>query len=347
MKLNQFGNTDLKISELCLGTMTFGTRTGADEAHAQIDMAVDHGINIIDTAELYPVTPISKETQGESERIVGQWIQKSGRRADILIATKVAGPGISHIRNGAPINRSSIMHAVERSLRCLRTDCIDLYQLHWPNRASYTFRRNWTFDPTSQKLERILDHMTEVLETLQDLVDAGKIRFVGLSNESSWGTARWLRVSEERNLPRVQTIQNEYSLLCRLFDTDLSELAHNEQVGLLAYSPLATGLLTGKYRSGAIPDGSRMSMVPDLSGRSTARAHAAVDRYLDVAKRHGIDPVHMALAWCRTRPFMASAIFGATRLAQLEHILQSVEVTLDDDCMQDIDKAHRENPMPF
>ena len=174
MKLNQFGNTDLKISELCLGTMTFGTRTGADEAHAQIDMAVDHGINIIDTAELYPVTPISKETQGESEKIVGQWIQKSGRRADILIATKVAGPGISHIRNGAPINRSSIMHAVERSLRYLRTDCIDLYQLHWPNRASYTFRRNWTFDPTSQKLERILDHMTEVLETLQELVDAGE-----------------------------------------------------------------------------------------------------------------------------------------------------------------------------
>lgn len=347
MKLNRLGTTDLKVSELCLGTMTFGTRTGVDDAHAQIDMALDHGINILDTAELYPVNPISAATQGDSERIIGQWLSRSGRRGDVLIATKVSGPGIPHIRDGAPISRVTIKKAVERSLKFLRTDYIDLYQLHWPNRASYTFRRNWTFDPSSQKPDQTLEHMSEVLQTLLGLVDEGKIRFIGLSNESAWGTARWLRTAEDGNLPKVQTIQNEYSLLCRLFDTDLSELAHNERVGLLAYSPLATGLLTGKYRSGAVPDGSRMSLVPDLSGRATKRAHIAVDRYFDVARRHGVDLVHMALAWCRTRPFMTSAIFGATRLAQLEHILCSVDVTLSEDCLKDIERTHRDNPMPF
>ena len=347
MKRNRLGNTGLEVSELCLGTMTFGTRTGVDEAHAQIDMALDHGINILDTAELYPVGPISAATQGDSERIVGQWVSRSGRRGDVLIATKVTGQGVTHIRNGAPISMATIREAIECSLRSLRTDYIDLYQLHWPNRPAYTFRRNWTFDPSSQDLNQILEHMSEVLETLQGLVNEGKIRFIGLSNESAWGTARWLRTAEDRGLPKVQTIQNEYSLLCRLFDTDLSELAHNERVGLLAYSPLATGLLTGKYRSGAVPDGSRMSLNPDLAGRATKRAHVAVDRYFDVARRHGLDLIHMALAWCRTRPFMASAIFGATRLAHLEHILRSVTVTLSEDCLMDIDKAHRDNPMPF
>ncbi|MDE2792817.1 MAG: aldo/keto reductase [Paracoccaceae bacterium] len=347
MKQNPFGTTGIQISELCLGTMTFGTQTSMDDAHAQIDMALDHGINILDTAEMYPVNPISKATQGDSERIIGEWVARSGRRADVLIATKVSGEGQRVVRNGAPISRATIAEAVEASLRLLQTEYIDLYQLHWPNRGSYMFRQNWTYDPTSQRLDETLAHMDETLEVIQELVDAGKVRHFGLSNESAWGTSRWLRMAEERGLPRVQAIQNEYSLLCRLFDTDLAELCHNEQVGLLAFSPLATGLLTGKYQGGAVPEGSRRTLNSSLGGRATPRVWPAVDAYLGVAREFGLDPVHMALAWCRTRPFVASSIFGATRLDQLAHLLGVVDVDLSDECLTEIDRVHRDHPMPY
>ncbi len=348
MRMNPLGRTGIDISELCLGSMTWGTQTPQSDAHAQIDMALERGVNIIDTAEMYPTNPLSKETQGNTERVIGNWIAANpARRGDFLLATKVSGSGYMNVRDGAPISRQTIEVALENSLRSLKTDYIDLYQLHWPNRGSYMFRQNWDFDPSSQNRTETLAHMMEVLETLQDFVKAGKIRHFGLSNESTWGTAQWLRLSEEHNLPRVVSVQNEYSLLCRLYDLDMAELSLNEDVGLLAFSPLAAGLLSGKYQGDVTPSASRRSYVNDLGGRLTSRALAAVDAYLAIAQKHGLDPVHMALAWCGTRPFMASAIFGATTLAQLDHALGAVEVTLSDAVLADIAMAHRQHPMPF
>ncbi|MCY4543226.1 MAG: aldo/keto reductase [Rhodobacteraceae bacterium] len=347
MLYNRLGRTDVRVSELCLGTMTFGTQTPLSDAHRQIDMSLDHGINILDTAEMYPVNPISKKTQGDSERIVGDWIAKSGRRKDIMVATKVSGSGQSIVRDGAPISGDTIRIAVSNSLRSLKTDYIDLYQLHWPNRGSYMFRQNWSYDPTFQSRSEMQAHVHDVLETMQALVDEGKVRHFGLSNESAWGTAQWLRVSEERSWPRVVAIQNEYSLLCRLYDTDLAELSHHEDVGLLAFSPLAAGLLTGKYQHGRTPPGSRMEHNPNLGGRVTSRVWKAVDAYQKVARSNGLDLTHMALAWCRTRPFIASAIFGATTSQQLEHLLRCVSTEIDEQCQKDIDAAHKEHPMPY
>ncbi len=347
MRYKKLGRTGLEVSELCLGSMTFSTQTPEDDAFRQIDMALANGVNIIDTAEMYPTNPLSKETQGDTERLIGRWVAKSGRRDDILIATKVSGKGYMGVRDGASASREAVNIAVEASLKSLQTDCIDLYQLHWPNRGSYMFRQNWTFDPTGQNKQEMFDHVIEVLETIKELVDAGKVCHFGLSNESAWGTAQWLRISKERGLPRVASVQNEYSLLCRLFDLDLAELAHHEDVGLLAFSPVATGLLAGKYAADVTPEGSRRTFSSDLGGRITPHVWPAVSAYTEIAAKHGIDPVHMALAWCRTRPFVASAIFGATTMAQLEHALGSVEVDLSDEVLSDIQDVYRTYPMPM
>ncbi|MEO3477838.1 aldo/keto reductase [Phaeobacter sp. CAU 1743] len=347
MKMNPLGRTGMTVSELCLGTMTFGTQTSEADAHTQIEMALAAGVNFVDTAEMYPVNPVSKETVGHSEAIIGNWNEKTGRRSDYILATKHSGEGLAVVRDGEAISSKTIAPTIEGSLKRLKTDYIDLYQFHWPNRGSYMFRKNWSYDPSGQNREETLANMLDCLEALQAQVDKGNIRAFGLSNESAWGTAQWLRLSEEQGYPRVASIQNEYSLLCRMYDTDLAELSVNEDVGLMAFSPLGTGLLTGKYQGGAVPDGSRKTLNPELGGRHSPRVYAAVDAYLEIAKRHGLDPAHMALAWCRTRPFMASAIFGATTVAQLEHALQSVDVTLDTLVLEEIDAAHRAHPMPY
>ncbi len=348
MQMNPLGRTSLKISELCLGTMTFGTQTPESEAHRQIDMALGAGINIIDTAEMYPVNPTARETVGGSENIIGTWnAANPGRRADYLLATKHSGEGLMIVRDGAPISSATIAATIQGSLRRLQTDYIDLYQFHWPNRGSYMFRKNWTFDPSTQDRDETLAHIQDALGALQREVDKGTIRHFGLSNESAWGMAQWLAAAEAGAGPRAVSNQNEYSLMCRMYDTDLGELSVNEEVGLLAFSPLAAGLLTGKYRDGAVPEGSRKSLVPGLGGRDSARTHRTVAVYGEIARAHGMDMVHMALAWCRTRPFMASAIFGATRVSQLEHILGALEVSLSQELLQEIDAAHRANPMPF
>lgn len=347
MKMNPLGRTGMMVSELCLGTMTFGTQTPEAEAHRQIDYALAAGVNFVDTAEMYPVNPVSKETIGRSEEILGSWHEKTGRRAEYILATKHSGEGLAVVRDGEAITSKTIASTIEGSLKRLKTDYIDLYQFHWPNRGSYMFRKNWSFDPSSQNREETLDNMRDCLEALKAQVDRGTIRAFGLSNESAWGTAQWLRLAEEGVGPRVASIQNEYSLLCRMYDTDLAELSFNEDVGLLAFSPLGTGLLTGKYQQGAVPEGSRKSLVPELGGRHSPRVYGAVDAYLEIARRHGLDPVHMALAWCRTRPFMASAIFGATRQDQLEHALKSVALELSQDVLEEIDQAHRAHPMPY
>jgi len=347
MKYNKLGQTDLVVSELCLGTMTWGTQNSADDAFYQIEKSIDAGINFIDTAELYPVNPISGVTQGESERILGEWLSRSNVRDELIIATKIAGNGPKHIRNGEGITNKSLFTAINASLKSLKTDYIDLYQLHWPNRGSYHFRQNWRFDPTKQDKNLVLDHMNEVLEACDILKKEGKVRAFGLSNESAWGTAQWLRISEGKDLPRMASIQNEYSLMCRIFDTDLAELSHNENVGLLSFSPLATGILSGKYLDGAIPKGSRGSIVNGLSGRMTPKIDAATRAYIEIADKYDLDTCQMALAWCRTRPFMASAIFGARTNDQLSNALASVNVNLSEDCLRDIEMVHKKHPMPF
>ena len=348
MKKKPLGRTGVLVSELCLGTMTFGTQTNEIDAHKQLDLALASGINFIDTAEMYPVNPISKETIGKTEEFIGRWnILNAGRRSDYILATKHSGEGLKHVRNGVPISGDTIEQTIEDSLKRLQTDYIDLYQFHWPNRGSYMFRKNWNYDPSSQNKQKTIDNMMECLRVLETQVQKGNIRYFGLSNESAWGTAQWLRLSEENSLPRVQTIQNEYSLLCRLYDTDLAELSLNEDVGLLAFSALAAGLLTGKYQNNKVPADSRKSISPELGGRVTDRVWSAVDRYMEIGAKYQIDPVHLSIAWCSSRPFMCSTIIGATNEAQLSHILGSKDVEISEDCLVDIDNAHKEVPMPF
>ncbi|PSL20039.1 aldo/keto reductase [Shimia abyssi] len=347
MKMNPLGRTGIEVTELCLGTMLFGTQVNEADAHKQIDMALDGGVTFVDTAEMYPVNPITAETQGSSEEYVGSWIAKSGRRGDVVVATKHSGTGLKHIREGGPITAESIPEAVEGSLKRLQTDYIDLYQFHWPNRGSYMFRQNWKYDPSAQDRASTIAHMQDALGALQREVEKGRIRAFGLSNESAWGTTKWLDVAEDVGGPRVATVQNEYSLLCRLYDTDMAEMSVNEDVGLLAFSPLATGLLTGKYQGGVVPAGSRKTLQDTLGGRTTLRAFAAVDAYVDVAERHSLDLVHMALAFTLQRPFMCSSIFGATTLPQLEHILKVDGLRLSDEVMAELDQVHIAHPMPF
>jgi len=347
MRQIPLGRTGLRVSELCLGTMTWGTQNDEAEAHAQIDMALDHGVNFIDTAEMYPTNPVSAETVGLTEEYLGSWIARSGRRDKVVLATKITGAGQKAVRDGAPITPDSMIAAAEESLRRLQTDTIDLYQLHWPNRGSYHFRQHWAYDPSGQDRAATLAHMEEVLEAAQRLVEQGKIRHFALSNETVWGTMQWLRLAEARGLPRVASIQNEYSLLARQFDTDWAELSVNEDVPLMAYSPLATGLLSGKYAGDVIPEGTRRARTPNLGGRVTPRVFEAVAAYLGIAADHGLDPCQMALAWLRTRPFPVIPILGATTPGQLRSALTSVGVTLGPEVLEDIALAHRAHPMPF
>ena len=347
MQYRNLGHSEIKVSELCLGSMTWGTQNTPQDAYQQIDMALDYGVNFIDTAEMYPTTPLGKDTQGDTERIIGDWIAKSGRRNDVVIATKVSGKGYKNVRDGAPISPASITTAIENSLRSLRTDYIDLYQLHWPNRGSYMFRQNWTYNPTQQDTDATLDNMMEVLHQLDTERLSGKIRHVGLSNETAWGTMRWLTIAAAHNLPRMVSIQNEYSLLCRLFDLDMAELSHHEAIGLLSFSPLAAGLLSGKYVDGAIPAGSRRSINADLGGRINTHLWPALQGYLSIAEKHELDPCQMALAWAATRPFMTSQIIGATTKPQLQTALESTTIILPDAVMLDIQNNYRRYPMPY
>jgi len=347
MQYKKLGNTDVEISQLCLGSMTWGTQNSVEDACEQIEYSLDKGVNIIDTAELYPTTPLSAETQGRTEEFIGQWISRSGKRDKILIATKVAGKGPKWIDNGADIDSRKIRKSIDASLQRLNTDYIDLYQLHWPNRGSYHFRQSWTFDPTKQNRDQFMEHITDVLETLQSLINEGKVRHIGLSNESCWGTSQFLSVAEKNNLPRVVSVQNEYSLMQRIFDLDFAELAHNEQVGLLAFSPLSCGMLTGKYDNDATPKGSRRSIAKDLTGRLSEKSKPAMNRYIALAREHGLEPAQMALAFCMTRPFMASVIFGATSMDQLKVNLGASDLKLSEEVLQGITDIHRDYPIPM
>ena len=347
MKYRPLGRTGLDVSEICLGTMTWGSQNSEAEAHTQMDYAFGRGVNFFDTAEMYPTTPPAKETVGRTEEIVGSWLKASGRRDDIILATKITGAGSDNVRDGAPITPGAIRAAVDASLGRLQTDVIDLYQLHWPNRGHYHFRKSWTYDPSGQDPVAVRDDIHAVLETLGELVKAGKIRHVGLSNETCWGTAQFLQIAEAAGLPRVASLQNEYGLMHRIFDLDLAELSLNEDVGLLAYSPLATGLLTGKYSGGALPPGSRATIVKNLGGRYTPSAILVADEYVAIAKRHGLNPSQMAIAFCLTRPFMASVIIGATSVEQLGTNIDAADIVLGPDVLADIAAVYRRFPLPL
>ncbi len=353
MKATTLGRSDISVSPICLGTMTFGNQTPQEDAHRQIDMALAAGVSFLDTAEMYPVNPIRAETVGNSERVIGEWLAKTGRRREVQIATKISGPNNGYVRGGAGYDGTAIIAGVEASLRRLQTDVIDLYQLHWPARGSYMFRQNWSFDPSGQDPAATMAHMEDVLRAMDRVVRDGKVRGFGLSNESAWGTARWIDTAERMGAPRVATVQNEYSLLCRLYDTDMAELAVNEGVTLLAFSPLAAGLLTGKYQNGQIPEASRMAVdlahggTGKLGGRKTGRVFDAVAAYLDLAQSHGLDPIHMAIAWQFGRPFPVIPIIGATDAGQLAHLLAGRDLRLPNEVVSAIDDLHRQWPLPY
>ena len=347
MKYNQLGRTGISVSEICLGTMTWGSQNSEAEAHEQMDYAFAKGVNFFDTAELYPTTPLSPETQGRTEDYIGTWFEKTGKRKDVVLATKVAGPGREYIRGGQGADAKNMRLAIEASLTRLKTDYIDLYQIHWPNRGHFHFRQSWTYNPYRQDREAAKAAILEILETAGELVKEGKIRALGLSNETTWGTQTFLTLAEQRGLPRVASVQNEYNLLYRHHDLDMAELSHHEDVGLLSYSPLAAGLLTGKYVGGARPEGSRGSIVSDLGGRLQPLQEPAVKAYLEIAAKHNLDPSKMAIAYCLTKPFMASVIIGATSMAQLETDIAAAYTTLSSDVLAEIEKVHRVYPMPI
>ncbi|MBT9383441.1 aldo/keto reductase [Pseudooceanicola sp. CBS1P-1] len=348
MRKHQLGRSGIEVTDYCLGSMTWGNQTRSEAAHDQIDAALDAGINLLDTAEMYPVNPVRAETIGRTERIIGLWLEKTPhRRHELVIASKASGEGLEHVREGAPITPETLEESITGSLRRMKTDYIDVYQFHWPNRGSYHFRKNWSYHPAKTDTAAVLDNMRACLEKLKQEKKKGRIRAFGLSNESAWGMAQWIRLSEELDAPRPVSIQNEYSLLARQFDTDLAELCVYEDVGLLAYSPLATGLLTGKYQGRAVPKDSRMAINGDLGGRKTDRVFPAVDDYLDVALKHDLDPVHMALSFVASRNFNGSVIFGATNMTQLKRIIEGLDVTLSEEVLKDLDAVHRKHPMPF
>jgi len=347
MKTRRLGKTDLQVSLLGLGTMTFGRQNSEEEGHAQMDMALEMGVNFFDTAEMYAVPPLP-ETYGKTETILGNWFHKRQNRSKVILATKVTGPGLRWIRDGkALIDRKNILEALEGSLKRLQTDYIDLYQLHWPNRGSYHFGQFWSYSPDSSSTSEVLDNLEEVLQTLGELVKAGKIRHFGLSNETAWGTMKYLQLAESKNYPRPVSIQNEYSLLYRLHEPDLAEVSLREEVGLLAWSPLATGMLTGKYKGGKMPEGARWNLIRKFNQRNTKQAHGAVDRYLEIAKKFHLDPAQFALAFVASRPFVTSVLVGATSTAQLKINLQSLDIAWAPEIEKEVGLARQEFPIPY
>jgi aryl-alcohol dehydrogenase-like predicted oxidoreductase len=343
MKYTQLGQSELRVSELCLGTMTFGEQNTLAEAREQLDLALDHGVNFIDTAEMYPV-PARGETQGRTESIVGEWLSHRNRDS-VIVATKIAGQGrpITWLRNGSlAVNRVNVRRALEDSLKRLQTDYVDLYQIHWPDRYVPMFGQT-AYEPEQ---ERTTTPIAEQLAAFAELIREGKLRYVGLSNETAWGVAEFSRVAREAGLPQVVSVQNAYSLLNRSFDSSLAEVARHTKVGLLAYSPLAFGLLTGKYQDGP-PAGSRLALSESFGQRyRKPSVDEATRAYVKLAAEHGVSPAKLALAFVRSRWFVASTIIGASKRAQLEENLSSLELSLSPELLAQIDAIHGRLPNP-
>lgn len=347
MQYRVLGNTDLKVSLIGLGTMTWGEQNTEADAHAQLDMAVDHGINLIDTAEMYPIPP-REHTQGDTERMLGRWLQRHGQREQLIIASKAVGPSRdavrpSYFRNGhAKLDRANLIQAVDDSLRRLQTDYIDLYQLHWPDRSANYFGKLGLTELPEEEAVPII----ETLQALAEIVASGKIRHIGVSNETPWGLHQYLTLAEHAKLPRIQSIQNPYNLLNRSFEVGLAEFSLREQVGLLAYSPLAFGMLTGKYRDGARPAGARLSLYDRFQRYLNPQAQRASAAYVNLAHEHGLSPAQLAQAFVNTRPFVTSNLIGATTLEQLKENINSVNLNLSPVLRTAIEELHQAMPNP-
>lgn len=349
MKFNELGRTGMKVSNICLGTMTWGQQNTQDDGFQQMDYALDQGINFIDTAELYPVPP-QGETYGATETIIGHWLKARGNRDKVILASKIAcknvngqNPPVDYMRDGAmKLDKANITAAVDASLSRLQTDYLDLYQLHWPERATNFFGQLGYVHPEQDQSTPI----EETLDALADLVKAGKIRAIGLSNETAWGTMKFLTLAEQKGLPRVASVQNPYSLLNRTYEVGSAEVSVREDCGLLAYSPLAFGVLSGKYIGGQRPEGARLSLFPYFSRYVSPLVERATERYVEVARAHDLDPAQMALAFVNAQAFVTSNIIGATTLEQLESNIASANVTLSADVMSAIEAIHTDIPNP-
>ena len=344
MKYTKLPNIDIEVSKICLGTMTWGNQNTEEEAFEQMDYALEQGVNFFDTAELYPV-PASAETYADTERIIGNWFQKTGNRSKVILATKIAGGGdyTKHIRTGK-FNRKNITEAVEGSLQRLQTDYLDLYQLHWPDRGVNAFGvRDYPFKTATKEAENHL----EILETLNDFVKDGTIKAIGLSNETPWGTMQYLEAAKAHNLARPVTIQNSYSMIHRAYEYGMSEVSMREDIGLLAYSPLAQGVLSGKYLDGKSPEGSRGNLFPRFIARYMGDGSLeAVKRYEAIANKNGITLTELSLAFVNQLPFVTSNIIGATKMSQLKENIGSIDINLSEETLKEIEAVHAAIPNP-
>ncbi len=341
MRYSELGKSGITISSICLGTMTYGQQNTQQQAHAQLDYAIDRGINFIDTAEMYSIPP-KAETQGRTEGYIGNWLSASGNRDRLVLATKAAGPAewMSHLRGGPRLNERHIREALDNSLRRLHTDYIDLYQVHWPERQTNFFGKpGYSHQPENDGVD-----IEETLDVLNQLVIEGKIRTIGVSNETPWGVMRYLELAQKHNWSRIVSIQNPYNLLNRSFEVGLSEISHRENVGLLAYSPLAFGTLTGKYLDGKSPHNSRLTLFQGYQRYSKPPVETIIRQYVELAQDYGLSPAQMALAYVNTRPFVIANIIGATTLEQLKENIDSIELTLDKRILDEIEKIHASCP---
>ena len=344
MKYTTLPNTNIKVSKICLGTMTWGNQNTEAEGHEQMNYALDQGVNFWDVAELYPV-PANPETYGDTERIIGTWFKKTGKRDQVILASKIAGGGdyTAHIRKGG-ITGPNVIDAIDKSLQRLQTDYIDLYQLHWPNRGVNVFGvRDYPYEYSAKEAE---NHF-EILEACQSLIKAGKIRHVGLSNETPWGTMKYLQTADDNNLPRPVTVQNSYSMIHRGYEVGMSEVSLRENIGLLAYSPLAQGVLSGKYLNGNQPEGARGTLFPRFIARYRGEgSEKAVQRYLEIAQKHSLTLSELSLAFVNQLPFVTSNIIGATKMNQLKENINSINIDLSKEIIAEINAVHAEIPNP-
>ncbi|MDH5479877.1 MAG: NADP(H)-dependent aldo-keto reductase [Nitrosomonas sp.] len=345
MDYRKLGNSDIAVSVICLGTMTYGEQNNQEQAFAQMDYAHSQGVNFFDTAELYAIPP-KPETYGQTEIIIGKWLKARQHRHKIVLASKIAGPGeewIPHIRGGQTrFNQKYITEALDASLKRLQTDYIDLYQLHWPERKTNYFGQLGYTPETETSLTPLI----ETLQVLNEKVKAGKIRYIGLSNETPWGIMRFLQLAEQFDLPGIVSIQNPYNLLNRSYEVGLAEISCREEIGLLAYSPLGFGTLSGKYLNGQQPDQARLTLFPHYTRYSNAMAITAIEKYVALAQKNDLDPAQMALAYVNSRAFLTSTIIGATNLTQLKHNIESIDITLPEDVLEGIEHIHQEYPNP-